>query len=223
MPTPRRTPLRGLSDTVRRKLEVATAMAWEALVDTHVAEATSFVGLLADRIPLEEALVRYFREMDLTDTMVTAIRTRVLLAAEAEEQATEALERPAREAAADQAARAPRPPAEADPVPLHPEGIEEEEGWRRFMPDAVVREIRERQRRSEETERVVQLALARSEEAIFRTHVENAISFAALLDEHVGLDRAVQQYLGAVMLTGCRGQVVFQRTMARLAEVHLGG
>jgi hypothetical protein len=217
MPTPRRNPPRGLSDTVRRKLEVATAMAWEALVECHVGEATSFVTLLADRLSLEDSLTRYFREMDLTDTMVTAIRTRVLLAAEAEHaDAT-----PATEASAAPAAQTSPHPDDALTRPLLT-GEDAEEGWRRFMPDAVVRGVRERQRRSEEVERTVQLALARSEEALIRTHVENAISFAALLDDHVPLDRAVQQYLGAVLLTGCRGQVVFQRTMARLADVHLG-
>jgi exonuclease VII small subunit len=197
MPTPRRTPPRGLPEGVRRKLEVATAMAWEALVETHVAEATAFVALLAGRMPLEESLTRYLREMDLSDTMATAIRTRVLLALEGDDSG---------QAAA------------SAPVPLSPDG---EEGWRRFMPDAVVRGVKERQRRTDEAERLIGLALARSEEAQIRTHVENAIGFGALLENHVPLDRAVQQYLGAVVLTGCRGQVVFQRTMARLAEVHL--
>lgn len=216
MPTPRRNPPRGLPDSVRRKLEVATALAWEALVETHVAEATGFVALLADRVPLEDALVRYFREMDLTDTMVMAIRTRVLLAAEAEAEAVAGARDADRREASEPAA------GEGSQLVLHPGSPESEEGWRRFMPDAVVRGVRERQRRSEEVERTVQLALARSEEALIRTHVENAIGFAALLDDHVPLDRSVQQYLGAVLLTGCRGQVVFQRTMARLADVHLG-
>ncbi|HSJ15579.1 MAG TPA: hypothetical protein VK939_14240 [Longimicrobiales bacterium] len=188
---------------MRRKLEVSTAMAWESLVDTHVAEATAFVALLADRLPLEESLTRYLREMDMSETMATAIRTRVLLALEAPEL-------PAGPGNFGHGSGAP--------VPLQADGGE---GWRRFMPHAVVRGVIERQRQSEETERVIGLALARSEEAIIRTHVENAISFAALLENHVPLDRGVQQYLGAVVLTGCRGQVVFQRTMARLAEVHL--
>lgn len=202
MPTPRRTPPRGLPENVRRKLEVATAMAWESLVDTHVAEATSFINLLEDRLPLEDALTRYLREMDLADTMGIAIRTRVLLAFETPlpaEGHTAAVE---------------------PELSVRPEG-EDEEGWRRFMPDNVVRGVRERQKRAEEVERMIMLALARGEEALIRTHVENAISFAALLGGHVSLDRSVQQYLGAVLLTGCRAQVVFQRTMARLADVHL--
>jgi hypothetical protein len=199
MPTPRHTAPRGLSESTRRKLEVATAMAWESLVETHVAEATAFVTLLADRMLLEDSLTRYLREMDLSDTMATAIRTRVLLALEG-----------------DESARTAAPNPEAVPIAADGEGR-----WRRFMPDAVVRGVKERQRRAEQTERLIGLALARAEESVIHTHVENAIGFAALLESQVALVRAVQQYLGAVALTGCRGQVVFQRTMARLAEVHL--
>jgi hypothetical protein len=67
----------------------------------------------------------------------------------------------------------------------------------------------------------MQLALARAEEAVIATHVDNAITFAALLDEVLPLDRATQEYIEAVGLSGGRAQAVHQRTMARLADVHL--
>ena len=54
-------------------------MAWEALVESHVTEATAFINRLEDFSPVEESLTRYLREMDLTETMATAVRTRVLL------------------------------------------------------------------------------------------------------------------------------------------------
>src|SRR4051794_16162328 len=82
MPTPRRTPPRSLPEAVRRKLDVTTAMAWEDLVESHVAEATAFIERLEDYTPVEESLTRYLREMDLTETMGTAVRTRVLLGLE---------------------------------------------------------------------------------------------------------------------------------------------
>src|SRR4051812_35105978 len=84
MPTPRRTPPR-LPEGTRRKLEVTTAMAWENLVDTHVTQATAFILRLEDFIEVEESLTRYLREMDLTETMATAVRTRVLLGLEEED------------------------------------------------------------------------------------------------------------------------------------------
>jgi hypothetical protein len=179
---------------MRRKLEVTTAMAWEGLVETHVAEATAFIRRLDELIPVEETLTRYLREMDLTETMATAVRTRVLLGlGELSGHQDE----------------------DADVVD------EDETLWRRLRPSAVVREVKDRQRRGEEIDRITMLLLARSEEAVIGTHVENAIGFAALLDGSTTLDRAVQHYMGSVNLAGCRGQVVFQRTMARLADVHL--
>lgn len=208
MATPRRNPPRRLGEAMRRKLEVASAMAWEALVDTHVEQAALFAALLAEFQPIEEALPRYLREMDLGETMATAIRTRVLMRIEEAED---------------------EPPAPTTPR-LHYAarsgagngGDDEEEGWGLLrQPQRMVRGVMRRQRRNEEMERIVLLALARAEEHLIRTHVENAIGFVALLQEHLPLDRSVQQYLGAVGLAGGRAQTVFQRTMARLADVHL--
>lgn len=186
---------RRLPDSVRRRLEVATAMAWESLVETHIAQATQFVNLLGDRMPLEESLTRYLLEMDLGDSMSSAVRTRVLVALEGEESTIL--------------------PEDED------RALEDDDGWRRFRPDVVMRGVRERQRRQDVVEQWIQLALARAEENLITTHVDNAITFAALLEEHLPLDRSVQQYLDAVALSGSRSQAVFQRTMARLADVHL--
>ncbi len=212
MPSPRRTPPRSLPEGTRRKLDVTTAMAWENLVDAHVREATAFILRLEDFIPVEETLTRYLREMDLTETMGTAVRTRVLLGLEeADAPGHQAGDGSPRQAEHRNASGG----AADDPE-------EEEAVWRRFRPSAMVREVKERQRKTEEIDRLTMLLLARSENQVLATHVENAIGFAALLDGNMPLDRAVQHYLGAVNLAGCRGQVVYQKTMARLADVHLG-
>jgi hypothetical protein len=188
---------RRLSESVRRRLEVATAMAWESLVETHVAQATQLVHLLAERLALEESLTRYLLESDLGDSMASAVRTRVLVALEGRELP----ELEDRDAGLD--------------------GGPSTGGWQRFRPAAMMRGVRNRQQRQDETEQWLQLALARAEEALITTHVDNAITFAALLEAEFPLSRAVQQYLDSVDLTGSRAQAVFQRTMARLAEVHL--
>jgi hypothetical protein len=198
-----RFPARRLPDSVRRRLEVATAMAWESLVEAHVAHALQFVALLSDQLSMQDALARYLDEMDLGTTMSTAVRTRVLVNLDqgnpaASQQTTLALH------------------ANGDP------GAEEmPEGWRRFRPDVVVRGVRQRQRRNDEVEGWVQLAIARAEEGVITTHVDNAITFAALLEEYLPLGRSVQQYISAVSLSGGRAQAIYQRTMARLADVHL--
>src|SRR5215211_8031328 len=86
MPGPRPT-YRRLSESVRHRLEVATAMAWEALVDAHVEQALEFMALFQDRLDLEECIDRYAREMDLPETMASTVRTRVLVTVEGAESA----------------------------------------------------------------------------------------------------------------------------------------
>jgi hypothetical protein len=202
MAGPARFSTRRLPDTLRSRLEVATALAWEALVDTHVGQAGALVNLLRDRMPLEESLPRYLLELDLGDSIASAVRTRVLVDSGPDDVA----ERNA-------------------PIAIRPAGAaaepEDDGGWRRFRPDVVMRGMRERQRRDDQTEGLIRLALARAEEAVIATHVDNAITFAALLDDVLPLDRATQEYIDAVGLSGGRAQAVHQRTMARLADVHL--
>jgi hypothetical protein len=202
---------RRLPDTLRSRLEVTTALAWEALVDAHVAQAVAFVKLLEDRAPFEESLPRYLMEVDVGDSTATAIRTRALVMFENTEDDPEP-EPGALELRHPDAERIEAAPAGSD---------SDEQGWRRFRPDVMMREMRERQRREDETETWIRLALARAEEAVIATHVDNALMFAALLGDAMPLDRGVQEYIDAVNLSGGRAQTVHQRTMARLADVHL--
>jgi hypothetical protein len=210
MSTPNRYGPRRLADGTRRKLEVTSAMAWESLVDTHVDQATQFIHLMAQHEPVQESLPRYMNELDLGETMGAAIRTRVLMR----------LENEADDGAGDETGgqkRVPLPPSRRpnnDPYDGSAWGL-----LRR--PQRVMQDVLRRQRRNEEAERITHLALARAEEYVIRTHVENAIGFVALLQDQMPIDRSVQQYLAAMGLTGSRAQTVYQRTMAKLADVHL--
>jgi hypothetical protein len=203
MAAARRTPGRIRGESTRRKLEVTSAMAWEALVDAHVEEAMQFVAMAMPFEPIEESLPRYLREMDLQTSMVAAIRMRVLTAVEEEP---------------------PVPPDDLldDTPALSADGADaDDDGWALLrQPQRVVRGVIRRQRRGEEFDRLTQLALARAEEHLIRTHIENAIGFVALLEEEP-FDRAIESYLSTVGVSGGRAQAVFQRTMARLADVHL--
>jgi hypothetical protein len=191
-----------LPEPVRRRLEVASAMAWEALVEVHTANALQFIPLVSDRLPFDEAVLRYLRELHVSEPIALAVKNRVLLALEDAEQAGD--DRPALQW-------------------FGAERSQEEDsgGWRRFRPDVLMRGVKELHRRHEEMERWVQLAVARAEESVIRSHVNSAITFAALLDEHMPVEKAVQEYLHDQGLSGGRGQAVFQRAMARLAEWHL--
>lgn len=201
----RHTPPRFRGETTRRKLEVASAMAWEALVDMHVEQALQYVALVTRYEPVEESLPRYLNELDVDSTMAAAIRTRVLTAVEEEPPV-----------APDDLFDPHTDPAGGDGDTI------DDNGWSLFrQPQRVVRDVIRRQRRSEAFERITQLALARAEENVIRSHIENAIGFVALLED-LPLDRAIENYLVSVKVSGGRAQTVFQRTMARLADVHLG-
>lgn len=205
MPAPRPA-FRRLSESARHRLEVATAMAWEALVEEHIKQALAFIALFEDKIPLEEALNRYIREMDMGEAMGAAVRTRVLVTMDEDGS----LDQDMRLAlAADEDAEENAEVAEIG------------ERWRRFRPDVMMRGVFERQKHREEVEQMMELAIARAEEDIIQIHVDNAITFAALLEDQGALSRGVEQYLASLHLSGGRGQSVLQRTMAKLAEVHL--
>jgi len=62
-----------------RRMQVAYARAWQALVETHRAEAASFVEALAPLVSVDEALDAYFREVPVPLGMRDAVRTGTFL------------------------------------------------------------------------------------------------------------------------------------------------
>lgn len=191
--------LRRLPEAVRRRLDVASAMAWEALIEAHASNALHFIALFAGRFAFDDAVNRYLREVDATEPVAVAVRNRVM-------------------AALDETTKEEHPGPRLDMPAEEPGG---ETGLRRFRPDVVMRGLIERHRRHDEADSWFRLATARAEEALIGTHVDNAITFAALLDGHLPPDRAVEEYLGVIGLSGARAQNVSQRTLARIAEARL--
>src|SRR5690606_4305540 len=105
------------------------------------------------------------------DTMAAAVRTRVFVGLEAGNggngEADAAIRLHQRPAGSDS-----EPGAAPDPEPDGPDAdVIDDDGWRRFRPDVVVRGVIRRQRESDETELLAELALARAEEAVILTHV----------------------------------------------------
>jgi hypothetical protein len=62
-----------------RQVQVAYARAWEALVETHRAEAAAFAEALAPLVSVDEALDAYFREVPVPLGMRDAVRTGAFL------------------------------------------------------------------------------------------------------------------------------------------------
>ena len=71
---------RRFSNPTRLRLQVLFARAWEALADTYQDQAADFVRRLRSRLPMEEALDRYFREVGVPAAMTDTVRARALIA-----------------------------------------------------------------------------------------------------------------------------------------------
>jgi hypothetical protein len=199
---------RRLPEPLRRQMDVAAAAAWEALVEVHTGHALRFVALMAARLDFDDAVIRYLDELDVREPMASAIRSRVLVALE--HAIHEDDDRPA--------LRAYGPPS---PAPAEEEGEDSPRGLGRFRPDALMRGLAKRVRETGAQDEWVRLAVARAEEGVIKAHVDNAVMVAALLEGHIPLSEAVEEYLELMRIVGGRAQSVHQRTMARLAELHL--
>jgi len=197
-----------LPATVRRHLEVATAGAWEALAEAHAQEALRLVGLVGEDWSFDESIDYYFQELGITGTLATTVRNRALVQLEEEERLDPS--RPSMHLR-DEA-----------PAELEGEGNGRPGStWQKLRPDRLVKELRQRQRRAGEAERIADLVVAQAEEEVIQVHVENGLDFVALLDEQMSADRAVSYYVDAIGLSGCRAQTVVQRAMARIADALL--
>jgi hypothetical protein len=185
--------LQRMPPELSRRLERAEALAREALMDTHAELATDLVGILAPRMPFDEAIERYLETMQLEGEEKEAIGTRAVAILDE----TELQEDMAREGTRGW-------------------GWD----WRYATPLGVLRYIGRVQKRSNEEELWLELAAARAEEKLVEAHVRFAMEFVELMHEHQHADptRAVAHYLERLDVPELRARMVYQRVMARLAE-----
>jgi hypothetical protein len=185
--------LQRMPPELTRKLERAEALARESLLDVHADLATDLVGILAPRMPFDEAIARYLETMDLDGEEKEAVGTRAVAILD-EGDLQEDLAR---------------------------EGTRGWGwNWRYATPLGVLRYIGRVQKRSNEEELWLELAAARAEERLVEEHTRFALQFVELMDEHEHADptRAVAHYLERLDVPELRARIVYQRVMARLAE-----
>jgi hypothetical protein len=181
---------RRFSNPLRLRLQVLFARAFEALADTYRVQATAFVLRLRGRMPAEEALERYFREVGVPHAMEPTVRARALIALGA---------------------------AEPDlPEPDNrPTG-----GWAQLRPDQLIDALRRRAQSQEETTLDCRMAASVSDEAVAATHVAMALETIALLADEVTADDAIMQYVRYFNLPSVEAQIIFRRALAAWAERH---
>ncbi len=183
--------LQGVSQEIQRRLDRAEALAREELVETHAALARDLVTILAPRMPFDEAISRYIEIMDLQGEDAETVGTRaVVLLNESDVQ--------------DDLAREGHRGWGFD--------------WRYATPLGALRYIRRQRKRSGEEQLWMELAAARSEEAVADMHMRHALGFVEILGDVADPSRAVSLYADRLDLPDDRARIVYQRVMAHLAD-----
>ncbi|HEX7119670.1 MAG TPA: hypothetical protein VF212_12825 [Longimicrobiales bacterium] len=185
---------KGISQPVRRRVDLAIAVAQERLLGTHVEHALELIELVGDQVPFDDALDIYTRLLRLSDDETRIITTRAL--AILGEDGTHRKTWPERMAEADAAA---------------------ELGRARFGLFGNLRQ-RLRGRINEKLRRWIELEAARTEVALLGAHVDNALHFVEILDEELPFTEAVELYLEALDVREGIGEVVYYFTLTRLNE-----
>jgi hypothetical protein len=180
-----------LPEEIDRELERAEAFAREDLVHEHAELASDLVGILAPRMPFDEAIDRYLESMGLEGEDAEAVGSRAVVVLD---------EREIREDLAREGTRG--------------WGFD----WRYATPLGALRFIQRQRKRSAEEQLWLELAAARAEERIADAHARHAQVFVDVLHEEVDPTRAVELYVERLNLPETRARIVYQRVLARLAE-----
>ena len=187
---------RDLSESMRRRVELAIAVSQERLLSTHVDHALRLIQLVGDQVPFENALLIYTRLLRLSDDEARVITTRAL--AILGEKSHETPDFTASALAAE------------EPV--------EDESSRSFL-----RTMRQRLRGrvKDDLRRWVELSAARTEVAILNAHVENALYFVEMLEKEQPNAEAVELYLDALEVRESVAEVTYYLALARIADAEL--
>ncbi len=186
-----------VSEPMRRRVELAIAVAQERLLATHVDHALNLIQLVGSQVPFENALGIYVRLLRLSDDEARVITTRALAILG--------------ERAADTSSW-PELITEA-------EIKEADEGGRRKFMNTVRQRLRGRVH--DDLRRFVELSAARTEVAILNTHVDNALNFVDLLETELPFSEAVEMYLEALEVRESISEVAYYQTLTRLADKQL--
>lgn len=183
----------GLSDSARKRVELAVAVAQEKLLSDHVDHALDLVALVNEDVTFSDALSIYTRLMRLDEDEAQNVRTRALAILGQKAEDTGA------------------PPRE-------PEVVGEEKSSRRSWFGQLTHRFKGRE--NEALRRRIELIAARTEVALIHTHVDNALHFVQFLREEQELDdqEAVELYLDALDVRESVAEVTYYLALSKLAD-----
>lgn len=179
---------------LRSRLELATAVARQRLLDTHVSKAVELVQLSAGRLEPVQALRVYGRVHRLSTEEAEIVRNRALSALAGE--------------GPDDALDASPPPQEA--------------GWRGLLRRLLGRVGLER-REDETLRRWIDLHSGKTEAALTVAHVANALRFVDILGRETesSVVEAVERYAEAMDLRDATAEMVANFALAWLSYEQL--
>jgi hypothetical protein len=190
---------------MQRQIDLATAVCQERLLATHVRHALALVDLVAESLPFDDALDIYVRILRLNAEQARNVASRAL---------------------AELGRRSGLPAVEdldlgSDSDLEDEEGEEGERGdaaegrsgavffrLRRRLQGRVHSDLRQR----------INLASARTEDELFRAHVENGLLFVKTLGDELPPPEAVDLYLETMVLPEGLGDVVYNRALRIVAD-----
>jgi hypothetical protein len=186
---------------MQRQIDLATAMAQEKLLDTHVRHVLALVELVAGQLPFDDALDIYARILRLNPEQARNVGSRAFAELGRRGEEVTLLEDDASDR--EDAGK--------------PDGGE---GGRFELVFSRVRR-RIRGRVQDALRSRVNLAAARAEDHLFERHVANALEFARALAAEVPLHEAVELYLEILSVPEGVSDVVFNRALRRVADEEL--
>lgn len=192
--------IKNTSRSLQRQVDLTTAVCQERLLATHVRHVLALVDLVADRIPFDDALDIYVRILRLTPEQARNIGSRAL---------------------AEIGRRGGRPVrSEAEPPAVEPEPEPEEREATGGRSEALFSRLRRRVRGrvQDELRERINLAAARTEDALLETHVQNGLVFAKALSDELSPPDAVELYLETMMLPEGVADVIYNRSLRIIAD-----
>ncbi|WP_205762212.1 hypothetical protein [Longimicrobium terrae] len=194
---------------MQRQVDLTTAVCQERLLSTHVRHVLALVDLVHDELPFDSALDIYARILRLTPEQARNVGSRALAAIGRRTGLTEAEEL--------------NLDLSDDESDLPDETRAQGDDSGRF--DAVFSRVRRRikGRVQDDLRQRINLASARAEDALFETHVQNALVFGKALAEEVPLHEAVDLYLDVMTIPEGVSDVIFNRALRIVADDVLPG
>jgi hypothetical protein len=179
--------VRRLSHETRLRLEIHFARAFEALAETYCIQAVEFVRRLRTKLPIEESLERYFREVGVPAAMEETVRARALITI------------------GPMAASIREAETRAAPA------------WSQLRPDQLIEAIRRRAHDADEINLDCRMAASVSSEAVAATHLAMALGTTEVLAGEFTPDEAIMHYIRYFNLSSVEAQIILQRALAQLA------